>query len=85
MTRADKIRQRLEAALAPAHLEVIDDSESHRGHAGYGETGESHFHVIIEAAALAPLSRVARHRAIHAAIGPDLMGAIHALSMEIRA
>ena len=84
MKRADKIRTRLEAALAPTHLEVIDDSESHRGHAGYGEGGESHFHVVIEAVGLAPLSRVARQRAIHSAIGPDLMGEIHALSMEIR-
>jgi len=84
MTRADKIHQRLQAALTPDHLEVIDDSESHRGHAGYGEGGESHFHVVIEAVGLAPLSRVARQRAIHNAIGPDLMGEIHALSMEIR-
>ena len=84
MKRADKIRMRLEAALTPTHLEVIDDSERHRGHAGYQEGGESHFHVVIEAVELAELSRVARHRAIHAAIGPELMGEIHALSMEIR-
>jgi BolA family transcriptional regulator, general stress-responsive regulator len=84
MTRADKIRIRLEAALAPTHLEVIDDSESHRGHAGYQDGGESHFHVVIEAGDLVSLSRIARHRAIHAAIGPELMAEIHALSMEIR-
>jgi len=84
MSRADKIRERLEAALNPTHLEVIDDSESHRGHAGYQEGGESHFHVVIEAGGLSPLSRIARHRAIHAAIGPDMMAEIHALSVDIR-
>lgn len=84
MSRSENIRARLTAAFAPRHLEVIDESESHRGHAGYREGGQSHFRVVIEADRLSGLSRVARHRAVHAALGKDLMNEIHALALDIR-
>ena len=83
MTRGEKIRRRLEDAFAPCRLEVIDESEAHRGHAGYRDGGESHFRVKIAATALDPLDRIARHRAVHAAIGADLLSEIHALSIEV--
>ena len=85
MTRTEKIQARLEAAFSPRVLEVVDDSERHRGHAGYQDGGESHFQVRIEADAFAGLSRIARHRAVHAALGPDLVAEIHALSLQIAA
>lgn len=83
MGRAAEIRAALDRAFDIQHLEVIDESEQHRGHAGYQEGGESHFRVRIRAPELVAMSRVARHRAVHAAIGPDLMGHIHALALEI--
>jgi BolA protein len=78
---AAEIESRLVAALGPAALEVIDDSHQHRGHAGHrGDDAESHFTVKISASAFAGLSRVARQRAVYAALGelvaPDR---IHAL------
>ncbi|UWQ06196.1 BolA family transcriptional regulator [Aliiroseovarius crassostreae] len=85
MTRRDQIFSKLETAFKPQHLEVIDESEMHRGHAGYQDGGESHFRVVIHAQKLADLSRVARHRAVHQAIGADLMGQIHALALDIKA
>lgn len=84
MTRKDKIRQNLQTALAPRYLDVIDESDGHRGHAGYQEGGESHFRVVIESEVLTALSRLARHRAVHAAIGSDLMSEIHALAIIVR-
>ncbi|MDD9738763.1 MAG: BolA family protein [Marinovum algicola] len=83
MSRSEEIRQRLMAAFAPAELHVEDDSEAHRGHAGYQEGGESHFRVRLRAEAFAGQSRIARHRAVHAALGPDLMAAIHALALDL--
>ena len=80
---ADEVQTRLEAAFAPRHLSVVDESERHRGHAGYQEGGESHFRVAISAPAFSPMSRIARHRAVHEALGPDLVGRIHALSLQI--
>ena len=85
MPVAQEIEDRLTRAFAPTRIEVVDDSESHRGHAGYMEGGESHFNVMIRAAAFAGQSRVARHRAVHAALGPDLLGRIHALALDIGA
>ena len=83
MTRSDEITQKLEAAFSPRELEVTDVSESHRGHAGFQEGGESHFDVRLRSEAFAGLSRIARHRAVHAALGADLMAAIHALALDV--
>ncbi|MAC77502.1 MAG: BolA family transcriptional regulator [Rhodobacteraceae bacterium] len=78
-----EMQARLIDAFAPTALEIIDESEKHRGHAGFQEGGESHFHVTIRAPAFNGQSRVARHRAVHAALGPDLIGRIHALALDI--
>ncbi len=84
MSITDEIHQCLTAAFDPRELEVVDDSESHRGHAGYQDGGESHFNVRIRSAAFAGKSRVARHRAVHAALG-DIVPRIHALALDIDA
>lgn len=84
MSRTQEIRTALEQAFEPQHLEVIDESEQHRGHSGYMEGGESHFRVVIRSPQFAPMSRLQRHRAIHSALGPDLIGRIHALALDIQ-
>jgi len=83
MTVTDEIISRLNDAFSTTSLEVEDDSEHHRGHAGYQEGGESHFNVMIRAPEFAQMSRLQRHRAVHAALGPDLVGRIHALALDI--
>lgn len=84
---ATEIERRLVAALSPDRLEIIDDSSKHAGHAGHrGDDAESHFTVKVMAAAFAGQSRVARQRAVYAALG-DLMAPdrVHALAIEARA
>ncbi|MBE3639840.1 BolA family protein [Mangrovicoccus algicola] len=81
---AEQIRQRLETTLRPERLEVVNESHMHAGHAGDDGSGESHFRIAIAAAAFGGMTRIARERAIHKAIGPEIMGRIHALSVEIR-
>ena len=76
-----EMRDRLTTAFAPARLEITNESHRHAGHSGDDGSGESHFAVLIRAAALAPMSRVARHRAVHQALG-DLVGRIHALAID---
>ena len=83
MSLSEEIRTRLEEAFSPRQLEVIDDSESHRGHGGYQEGGESHWHLVIASVHFKGMSRIARQRAVHAAIGPEIIWRIHALSMEL--
>jgi BolA family transcriptional regulator, general stress-responsive regulator len=81
----DEISERLQAAFAPERLEVVNESHRHRGHAGDDGSGESHFHVTIRAAPLSAMGRLERHRAVHAALGRDLVGRIHALGLTVEA
>ena len=83
MSVAQEIEAKLVAAFAPTELVVIDDSESHRGHAGYQDGGESHWQVKLRSTAFEGQSRIARHRAVHAALGKDLVGRIHALALDL--
>lgn len=83
MTLADEIRARLAAAFAPTALEVIDESAQHRGHAGHREGGESHFRVRLRTPVFAAMGRVERHRAVHAALGPQLVARLHALALDL--
>ena len=80
---AADIEQRLRAKFDVQALEVVDESEDHRGHAGYRDGGESHFRVTIRAEVFGPMTRIARHRAVHSALGRDLVGRIHALALQI--
>jgi BolA protein len=83
ISKTDEITTALSGAFAPSELQVVDDSESHRGHAGFQEGGETHYNVRIRSDAFKGLSRVARHRAVHGALGPDLIGRIHALALDL--
>lgn len=80
--RADIIRQRLESHFAPTHLEVIDESEQHLGHAGY-QGGHRHFAIVISASALNGISAVAAHRKIYALFADMMPEQIHALRIKV--
>lgn len=80
----DEIEAALRGAFAAERLVVEDVSEAHRGHAGFREGGQTHFDVAITAPEFAGLSRVAKHRAVHGALGAELIGRIHALSLDIK-
>lgn len=79
-----EIDRRLRAALAPVRLDIIDDSDRHRGHAGHDSRGESHFIVRIVSGAFEGQMRVARQRAVYAALADLMRDRIHALSIEAR-
>lgn len=79
------ITDKLTAAFAPSFLNVIDESENHRGHGGWREGGETHFRVQIAAEKFEGMSRVNRHRAINEVLADELAGTVHALALEIRA
>ena len=83
MSRQMRIREKLLENFQVDQLDVIDESESHIGHAGFQEGGESHFRVRLVSADFKGLSRVARHRAVHAAIGKELLIEIHALALDL--
>jgi BolA protein len=83
MSVRDLIVEKLSVKFAPSHLEVIDESEKHRGHAGWRAGGETHFRVRIASPAFAGMSRLARHRAVMAELDRELKSGVHALAIEV--
>jgi len=83
MTRADRIRRLLTAALTPTQLEIIDESARHAGHVGAAPGGESHYRIIISAPSLKGLSRLDSHRKIYEILNLELQNGLHALALEI--
>ena len=61
---ANQIEEKLVAAFAPDHLEVVDESYLHAGHSGARPEGETHFRVIIVAVGFEGLSRLERQRVV---------------------
>ena len=82
---AAEIEQRLQAALSPDHLAVINDSAKHSGHMGDDGSGESHFTVEIVAKAFTGQSRVNRQRMVNKALAEVLAEKVHALAIKARA
>lgn len=83
MSVRDTIIEKLSVKFAPEHLEVIDDSHKHRGHAGWREGGETHFRVRIATRHFAGMNRLAQHRAVMEALDAELKGSVHALAIEV--
>jgi BolA protein len=88
LARADRIRAALSKTFAPALLQVRDDSAQHAGHAGARAGGETHYSVLMVAASFQGLTRVARSRAVHAALAAEFgdadAGGMHALALTLR-
>ncbi|MFP5329950.1 MAG: BolA family protein [Alphaproteobacteria bacterium] len=82
---ASEMRRRLAEALNPTKIELVDDSEKHRGHGGYNPAGESHFSLLIESPLFEGKSRVERQRMVHSALGELVGERVHALSIRARA
>jgi BolA protein len=77
-----ELRSALQAALAPASLEITDDSARHAGHAGAASGG--HFKVRLVAEAFRGRSALERHRLVYAALAPLMAGRVHALNITAR-
>jgi BolA protein len=84
MSLVPEIRRRLQS-LEPLELDVVDESERHRGHAGYREGGNTHWRVEIVSPRFAGASVVARHRMVYQALGNLMNNPIHALAITARA
>jgi BolA protein len=82
MSVADQIKNKLEAALGPERLEVVDESGKHKGHSGARPEGETHFRVSIVSSHFEGQNRVSRQRLVNKALKEELDGPVHALAMS---
>ncbi len=82
MFKAQAIKKALDQVFYESEIEIINDSEAHRGHGGYSD-GETHFKLYIKSSKFVGMSLLQRHRAVHEALGPDLLSQIHALELQL--
>jgi len=82
MRVAQRIREKLTAALQPVRLEIRDESHRHAGHAHARPEGETHFRVEIVAAGFAGKTRLERQRQIYALLAEELADRVHALQIR---
>jgi BolA protein len=85
MGTIDRIRNSLAAGLAPARLEVVDESGMHAGHAGAVVGKVTHVRVVIEAETFRGKSRIERHRTVNELLKGEIAAGLHALAIEARA
>jgi BolA family transcriptional regulator, general stress-responsive regulator len=79
------ITARLQAALQPSMLSVLDESADHAGHAGSNGQGHgTHFRVRLGAPSFEGKSLVACHRMVYAALGAEFAAGLHALAIEVQ-
>ena len=81
MRVAQAIENKLSKELAPARLEIEDDSARHHGHAGARPEGESHFNVTVVSAKFEGMSRIERQRLVYRLLAEEMKTDIHALAL----
>lgn len=84
-TTSQRMEAKLRQAFAPEHLEIIDESEQHRGHGGYREGVATHFRVHIISPAFAGRNRVSAQREVYKVLKEELEGDVHALALKLEA
>jgi BolA protein len=72
-----RIEEKITAALAPSHLEVINESHMHSVPPG----SESHFKLVIVSESFTGTPRLGRQRAVNGVLAEELKESVHALSM----
>lgn len=81
--RVQRIREILEQAFSPVLLDIEDDSDAHKGHAG-ARDGKGHFNVTIQSAEFNGKTLIQKHRLVYGALEEMMQTDIHALSIDAR-
>ncbi len=83
-TLAQQMHATLTERLSPTHLDVLDESAAHAGHAGANGTGfGTHFRVRISSPFFTGKGRVAQHRLVYDALQEFIDRGVHALAIEV--
>jgi BolA protein len=79
---AARMKAKLESRFSPELIEIVDDSDKHKGHSGSSDAGETHFSVTITSSVFLGMNRVARQRLVMTELSEELAGPVHALSIK---
>ncbi len=78
---AEALEARLREALEATHVEVVDESHLHAGHAG-AKDGGGHYRALIVSEKFEGLNRVKAQKLVYGVVDDWMGGEIHALSMK---
>ncbi len=78
MSREATLRSALEEHLDPIELRVTNESSQHN----VPPNSETHFRVLVVSQRFESKNRLARHRAVHQAVGEELESGLHALAID---
>ena len=79
--RSDELERILRERLEASHVEVLDESHLHAGHAGAREGG-GHFRALIVSPRFEGLNRVQAQRVVYEALADEMKTSIHALALR---
>ena len=79
--RGERIEAALRERLELTHLELVDESHLHAGHAG-AASGGGHFRALVVSPRFEGCGRIERQRLVHAALAEAMGREIHALSFR---
>lgn len=82
MTMKERIAAKLTQGLRPTRLDIVDESDRHKGHAGAREGGETHYRVYIVSESFAGKGKVQRHRLVYALLADEFAAGVHALALQ---
>lgn len=85
MTRRDRMQALLTQELSPNHIEIIDDSAKHHGHAGARPEGQTHYTLVVESERFRGLGKVQRHQLVYGLLAGEFKQGLHALAITARA
>ena len=77
-----EIEKKLEKKIKFEKLEIIDNSDKHRGHKFFSKD-RYHLHLKIKSIYLKSISRINAHKMIMNSLKDDLKNKIHALEISI--
>jgi BolA protein len=87
-TTGDENHRKLEAALRPTSLTIVNESHKHAGHSGNpsgAADAETHFRVVVVSPEFEGKRLVARHQMVYGLVDEEIrVGGVHALSMDTR-
>jgi BolA protein len=79
--RRSRIEALLREQLAALHVDVIDESHLHAGHAG-AAGGAGHYRALVVSQRFEGKGLIERQRLVYAALGGMMNGEIHALALR---
>jgi BolA protein len=82
MTLIDTITQKLKTDLGATHVEIIDNSWMHAGHAG-SASGGSHLAIVVVSPQFEGVPLMERHRRVHQLLKTEMETAIHAMELRV--